>query len=219
MLHQKANNLLNLTFISDTHGEEPKLPGGDILFHTGDLSVNGYRSEIIKQLNYLNEQLTKYKHVVLIPGNHDFWAERHSGDFRKACKSGNLALLMDEGITILGLKIWGSPAVPFYHDWAFNNKPDSIKKIWEKIPEKTDILITHGPPYGILDMNILGIKSGCPLLFDTVKYIKPKIHAFGHIHEGAGAGENNDTLFLNSAMNVIQVKYSDQEISYILNPK
>ena len=206
---------MKLTFISDTHGYEPKLVGGDILFHTGDLTQNGYKSEVIKQLNYLHEQLDKYKYVVLIPGNHDFWAERHPKEFKEACLSAGLMPLIQEETIINGLKIWGSPATPWFHDWAFNYRIDDIKKIWEQIPLDTDILITHGPPFGILDKTMFGTNVGCMVLLDKVLDLKPKIHGFGHIHEAAGAGSNDNTLFVNSAMEVINLELEQGKVKVL----
>lgn len=56
------------------------------------------------------------------------------------------------------------------------------EKLWSMIPENTDILVTHGPPYGILDTNIQNQHTGCPHLLQRVLAIKPRLHVFGHIH-------------------------------------
>lgn len=205
---------MKITFISDTHGHEPKLPGGDILVHTGDLTKHGYRSEVIKQLNYLHEQLDKYKHIVIIPGNHDFWAERHPEEFKEASLSAGITALIHEGIEIEGINFWGSPATPTFHNWAFNYDMPEIEKIWDKIPSNTDILITHGPPHGVRDLTFFQNNAGCPLLLEKVREIKPRIHAFGHIHEAAGIAQNSFTLFVNSATEVICVDYQADVIEY-----
>lgn len=206
---------MKLTFISDTHNHEPVLPGGNILVHTGDLSEHGYRSEILKQLNYLHEQLDKYDHVVLIPGNHDFWAERHPLEFKKACEAAGLHVLVQESVTLEGIKFWGSPATPWFHDWAFNYRIDDIIKVWEQIPKDTQVLLTHGPPAGILDKTIFNSNVGCYALLDQVLAIKPQIHAFGHIHESSGYGSNDDTLFINSAMSIVEVNFDGQRFSVV----
>lgn len=196
---------LNLTFISDTHNRTPELPGGDILVHCGDLTEHGYRSEVFKQLNYLHEQLDKYKHIVIIPGNHDFWCEKYQEKFKEAAWAGGIIPLINESIEIEGLKFYGSPATPFFHDWAFNYRINDIMKVWANIPRDTDILITHGPPDGILDTNIAGRHVGCVDLKDHVTQIKPKIHAFGHIHEHGGETvEINGTTYINAACDIVQ---------------
>jgi Icc-related predicted phosphoesterase len=195
---------LNLTFISDTHNRTPALPGGNVLIHCGDLTEYGYRIEVLKQLNYLHEQLDKYQHVIVVPGNHDLWCEKYLDKFKDACLVGGLIPLVNESIELAGIKFYGSPATPWYHDWAFNYRIQDIMKVWDQIPRDTDVLITHGPPDGILDTNIAGRHVGCVDLRDHVNEIKPKIHAFGHIHEHGGEMVTVDnTTFINAACDVI----------------
>ena len=86
-------------------------------------------------------------------------------------------------------------------DWAFNKKRGTeIAKFWKKIPSNTDILITHGPPFGKLDTNANQYKTGCDDLLKTVEKIKPKYHIFGHIHEAYGMLETNATTFINASI-------------------
>lgn len=74
------------------------------------------------------------------------------------------------------------------------------KRYWDQIPMGLDVLITHGPPYGILDQTTAGGKHlGSVELLKTVKAKKPRVHTFGHIHGGAGIFENGDTKFVNAA--------------------
>jgi Icc-related predicted phosphoesterase len=68
------------------------------------------------------------------------------------------------------------------------------------IPANTDILITHGPPYGILDKNRVGFSAGCQSLKRAVKRIHPKLHVFGHIHEAGGMVEMGGTTFVNACV-------------------
>lgn len=74
-----------------------------------------------------------------------------------------------------------------------------IRKIWEKIPDKLDILITHGPPFRVLDQNSIGKYVGCEDLLERVKVVMPKIHVFGHIHEAHGMVEENGIEFINAS--------------------
>lgn len=206
--------MIKITTISDTHGREPTLSGGDILIHCGDLTKDGYKVQVIKQLNYLHEQLDKYKYIIMTPGNHDLWAERHPEDFREACKEAGIIMLLNESIELMGLKFWASPATPTYHDWAFNYDEDKIQELWKTIPKDTDVLITHGPPQLVLDRNFLNDPLGCPHLFKAVEEIKPKLHLFGHVHESAGAMENNHTLFINAATCVADLEIEGNKIEY-----
>jgi Icc-related predicted phosphoesterase len=97
-----------------------------------------------------------------------------------------------------------SPWQPEFGAWAFNLKRNSkeIRSIWEKIPINTDILITHGPPYGILDLSVGKDHAGCQALYERVRVIKPKLHVFGHIHEAYGkqqGGKQQSTIFVNAS--------------------
>lgn len=97
---------------------------------------------------------------------------------------------------IEGLKIWGSPVTPYFLGMAFNEREGpAIKKVWNKIPPDTDILITHGPPQGILDGGI-----GCVELFKRVQSIQPIYHCFGHAHGYNGSTRVEQTVYLNGAM-------------------
>jgi Icc-related predicted phosphoesterase len=110
----------------------------------------------------------------------------------------NAHYLQDQSVIIEGLKFYGSPWQPTFHNWAFNkDRGEKIKTEWDKIPSDTDVLITHGPPFGILDKTVDNEKVGCEELLLAVNRIKPKIHIFGHIHENYGEIKLNGTHFIN----------------------
>ena len=81
-----------------------------------------------------------------------------------------------------------------------------MAKIWMGIPEATDVLITHGPPYGVLDWTVTRVNAGCKELYSSIKEINPKYHVFGHIHEAAGRMKSNETVFINASM--VDVMYN-----------
>lgn len=197
---------MKLTFLSDTHLREPELLGGDILFHCGDLSENGFRIEVLKAMNYLHEQLDKYKHVVFIPGNHDLWIERHEDAFKRACESAGIIGLINEGVELEGLKIWGSPVTREHHQWAYNKNETDRRYLWDRIPEGLDVLLTHGPPYGILDKTSKDENIGCIPLLERVLEVKPRIHAFGHVHEDKGRIIQEGIEFINCATSVVDLE-------------
>ena len=99
--------------------------------------------------------------------------------------------MCDSGINFYGLKIWGSPWTRHFtgmnpHCMAFTVDEEQLREKWALIPEDTDILITHSPPHSILDKCRHG-HVGSVSLFGQLKYrIRPKLHVFGHIHEGYG---------------------------------
>ena len=187
---------MRIVCISDTHNEvmtEP-IPDGDILIHAGDATIRGKIREVARFAQWFNSLPHKYK--VFVPGNHDFLYERDRNIADTFVKS-----LQDELIQIEGLKIYGSPWQPEFYNWAFNlPRGEPLREIWSKIPDDVDLLITHGPPFGILDANLSGEHVGCEDLLERVKKIKPKIHIFGHIHEGYGQTEIDGTTFINASI-------------------
>lgn len=187
--------------ISDTHNKHKDLvlPEGDVLLHAGEVSGRGYEKEIKKFLNWFSEQPFKYK--IFIAGNHDFFFEQKNTEEVKQIIPENVIYLNDSGITIEGIKIWGSPIQPWFHNWAFNRQRGAgISKHWELIPKDTDILITHGPPFEVLDMTVGGMCVGCEDLTRYVNEIKPRYHIFGHIHEAYGQKTQNATFFVNASV-------------------
>ena len=196
---------MKLVFISDTHNRhrDIKIPEGDILVHAGDVSSRGIKSEIDSFINWFQSQ--PHKHKIFIAGNHDFFFEKIV-ERNVEVKIPNVIYLNDSGCEIEGLNFWGSPVQPEFFNWAFNRKRGKeIKQHWDLIPKNTDILITHGPPYGILDKTPRNEWVGCEELVKKVIEIKPKIHAFGHIHEGYGIFKNENTTFINAS--ILNEKY------------
>ena len=182
--------------ISDTHNKHLSIKGDlinnkdndiDMIIHCGDVSGRGYRNEIIPFLSWFNGLNFKYK--VMIAGNHDFYFETATTDEIKTLLSEypNITYLNDSGIEIEGYKIWGSPVQPWFYNWAFNRKDDEINKHWDLIPLDTQILLTHGPIKGYLDLTKHGDSAGCPRLREKIGELKElKMHCSGHIHEGYG---------------------------------
>ncbi|NIJ44439.1 Icc-related predicted phosphoesterase [Wenyingzhuangia heitensis] len=204
---------MKIVFISDTHGRHNyvKLPEGDILIHSGDLTSRGDIFEIAHFISWLNK-LT-FKHIIFIAGNHDFYLEKHSIDDFKDFLPNNAIYLNDSGCEIEGVKFWGSPIQPEFLNWAFNRERGvDIKKHWDLIPNDTDVLITHGSPYGILDQTVRGDKIGCEDLLKKVLEIRPKIHAFGHIHEAYGIKNINETTFVNASLLNERYRYTNDPI-------
>lgn len=201
---------MKLVFISDTHLQRPLLPDGDILIHSGDLTSRGTKSEVLGELDWLKFQLSKFKYVILVPGNHDFYFEEDPEDAWMECDGRSIHLLIHESITLGGINFFGSPYTPWFFNWAFNRartleeaafrKIPHIKEDWKAIPADTNVLITHGPPYDILDMTRRGASVGCESLLEKIREIKPVIHVFGHIHEAYGEKTQDGTLFINASI-------------------
>ncbi|MCP4520162.1 MAG: metallophosphoesterase [Cytophagales bacterium] len=196
-----------IVMISDTHGKhhDIQLPTGDILLHAGDVSRSGKKTQIQDFLLWFSKQ--DFTHKIFIAGNHDFFFEKASLEEIKSIIPENVIYLNDSGIEIEGIKIWGSPIQPWFYDWAFNRqRGEDIQKHWDLIPKDTQVLITHGPPLGILDRTIHGQEVGCENLTNTIQQLKKlKIHLFGHIHEGYGMKQQSNITFVNAS--VLDVSY------------
>jgi Icc-related predicted phosphoesterase len=192
---------VRIVCISDTHGSHDQLrvPEGDILIHAGDFMASGRRTnEIVSFNNWLARQ--PHPHKIVIAGNHDLLFESHPETARSLLTSA--VYLENDGITIEGLRTWGSPVQPRFLNWAFNvDRGLAIRKYWDRIPSETDVLVTHGPPFGTLDtITASSDHLGCEELALAVERVKPKLHVFGHIHGGHGASTHNGTQFINASV-------------------
>jgi Icc-related predicted phosphoesterase len=201
-----------ITFISDTHTKHDKvnsfLPGGDILIHAGDLTGRGYLNEIDDFLKWF-DKIDNYDTKIFIAGNHDFGFEDNPNQIKSLLTGYKTVDYLQDDLLLVGkgdyedmVKVWGTPWQPEFHNWAFNlPRGEKLKEKWDMIPANTDILITHGPPFGKLDyIPYDGKNVGCEELIKRVNEIKPKINVFGHIHEGYGYVFDGNTHFINAAV-------------------
>jgi len=175
------------------------LPKGDVLIHAGDLSYRGEKLEIADFLAWFQKQPFRYK--IFIAGNHDFFLEKASRKEIDQLIPEGVIYLNDSSTVIDGINVWGSPVTPKFFNWAFNcNRGEAIRKHWDLIPADINLLITHGPPFGILDQAATEQHVGCKDLLNKVKEIKPKVHVFGHIHESYGTTKNFGMQFINASL-------------------
>lgn len=193
---------MKIIFLSDTHGlhQQVDVPEGDVLVHAGDWMNSGLDwQEVSTFRNWWND--FPHPNKILVHGNHDCLAEQFPAVVQDALK--DTRILLDSEVEINGLKFWGSPYTPdfFPNRWSFNRpRGDEIKKHWDLIPDDTDILITHGPPFGIMDaLEATGEHVGCQDLADAVERVRPKIHVFGHIHCGYGEQRIGNVRYINAS--------------------
>ncbi|MGM0774422.1 metallophosphatase domain-containing protein [Marinobacter sp.] len=192
---------MRLVCISDTHSmhRQVQVPDGDILIHAGDCLGVGTLEELEDLDNWFSEQ--PHRHKILIAGNHDWCLQDEPAEAEALVK--NAIYLRDSGTEIGGLKFWGSPWTPVFFDWAFNlARGETIAERWSQIPADTDVLITHGPPSGILDQVITKTdyqSVGCDDLTRELERLTLKMHVFGHIHESHGQQRHEDCLFVNAS--------------------
>ena len=190
---------MRIVCISDTHGlhDGLEVPDGDLLLHAGDATKHGSLEEVAAFNRFLGE--LPHPHKVVIAGNHD-WAFQKEASLARDLIT-HATYLEDEEAVVEGLRIWGSPWQPWFYDWAFNlRRGPQLRAVWDRIPEGTDVLLTHGPPRGHGDRTTSGNEEGCSDLLDAVRRVRPRLHVFGHIHEGYGQTREGTTRCVNASV-------------------
>ncbi len=207
---------MRIVCISDTHSQHAKIPGGlpegELLIHAGDFCGANNKVSVGTFLEWFGAQA--HPHKILVAGNHDGPFEREPDWCRAAIAEicPEVHYLQDEGCTIEGLQVWGSPWQPEFGDWHFNlPRGDALAEKWAAIPASTDLLVTHGPPMGILDACPPfdrrfeappedWIHVGCEALRSALARVRPRVHVFGHIHESHGRHEEGGTIYVNASI-------------------
>lgn len=179
---------VRLVILSDTHGAFPRsLPPGDILIHCGDSEAPADEMDRWAATH-------PHSHKVAVCGNMD--AALRSSSSRLA----NITYLQDAAVEVAGLKLYGSPWTPrFVGVFQLYSDADA-RDVWSKVPDGVDVLVTHGPPAGILDRTSRGRQVGDALLRHRVAELRPRVHCFGHVHESYGTKVSNNTMFCNAAV-------------------
>jgi len=200
---------MKIVAISDTHSKHRTLtvPDADTIVCAGDISFKGEFNIVEDFVNWMAALPIKNK--VMIFGNHEV-GMAHGLKREAALKllqDSGIIYLEDSGTEIDGIKFWGSPVQPRFFDWEWNrNRGPDINAHWKLIPANTNVLITHGPPHGILDLvnNSIGRDphQGCEDLrrkVDTLDQLK--LHVFGHLHrEGGNQSIIDNKIFVNAAI-------------------
>lgn len=176
---------MRIVTISDTHGchRELNLPKGDILIHAGDICNKGNKSHVDDFVEWFASLDFKYK--IFIRGNHDWDIERNKSLIPSSLPY-NITYLNNSQCIVEDIRIFGVPYL------AEHEKQD-----WSQIPQDTDILITHNPPYKIHDKAPNGLHRGSKSLLKKVLEIKPRIHLFGHIHVSYGSSAIDGITYIN----------------------
>jgi predicted phosphohydrolase len=191
---------MRLVIVSDTHLRHGQLivPDGDVFIHCGDMTMSGGLPQIQQTAAWLKS--LPHAHKIVIAGNHD-WGFADTPRAALTELSPEILYLQDSGVVISGVYFWGSPWQPWFNDWAFNlPRGTLLAEKWAMIPAATDVLITHGPPWGILDHTDAGKHEGCADLSERLAELHVKVHAFGHIHEASGEVQQGQTHFVNASI-------------------
>jgi Icc-related predicted phosphoesterase len=188
---------MRIVCVSDTHGRHrfTDVPDGDILVHAGDLTRHGALEDVEEFDRWLGT--LPHTHKIVIAGNHDFCFQDRPAEAR--ARLTRATYLEDSGCEVAGLTFFGSPWTPTFFDWAFMLPDPDLAPKWALIPAGLDVLITHGPPLGVLDWTNRKEHAGSATLFQRVSEVKPRLHVFGHIHEAAGRTDIDGTTFVNAS--------------------
>ena len=231
--------MLRIVAMADTHNEHVGLvvPAGDLLIHAGDLTGRGSMKELEAVADWLRAQ--PHPHKVVIAGNHDFALQRKPVEARALFHG--LTFLEDSEATLAGLRIWGSPWQPWFHDWAFNaHRGKEIDAKWQLIPEGIDVLVTHGPPAGFGDMVHDGENVGCEDLLRHLARVEAaapsvrthprrsrpvaaRAHAIGELHglggRVAGDRDRSSLTYFESASATSALSLMVRWLSALWSPK
>lgn len=219
---------MKIVCISDTHLQHKfDVPEGDVLIHSGDATFEGTELEITKFFNWFNSLPHRTK--IFVPGNHDWLFQTNETVARSLNLSPTTHILIDQSHLLLdeskSFKVYGSPWQPEFCGWAFNlsRMNDELKDKWAQIPDDTEILVTHGPPKGVLDSVPGRPGLGCFDLRERIVGLeKLKLHVFGHIHYSAGKDvliypngpDMRSVLFVNAA--IVDESYRARNIPIVV---
>lgn len=227
IINQNGKKTIRVVCVSDTHNfrsfKSANIPNGDILVHSGDFTDHGSMDE----LNGFKDALKQLPHTykIVVAGNHDFSLDDKLPETIQNFFGDTCIYLQDDSIELLGIKFYGCPWTPI--GMSFHARGDPLTAMFDRIPSDTDYLITHSPPYNVLDLAFMkptpfnqgkskcvecnethaqyykhwGVKS----LKNRVLQVNPKIHQFGHVHDEGGkirTIDGFDTLFVNAAVDL-----------------
>jgi Icc-related predicted phosphoesterase len=198
---------MRIVCISDNHDQNLStkfaIPEGDVLVHVGDGSAVGNKFDrFIRVGKNIGKVSKNFKEVLYVPGNHDHLAWSEPDEVRRALAGFGIRTLFDEGVRVGGVTFWGSgwlqPKIGFSGEYGGN-----FSELWDKCPAGVDVLLTHQPPYSIMDFSkVLSNQNiGSTVIYwEVFRRIRPRFHVFGHNHSGHGVREIDGITFVNAAL-------------------
>ena len=225
MLHYAREVALRIVAVADTHllHERLVVPDGDLFVHAGDLCRGGSLEDLARTAAWI--RALPHATKLVVAGNHD-WPFVRDPERARDLLGADVIYLEDAGATIGTLSFWGSPWQPTYAAWAFNlERGPALAAKWSRIPEGVDVLVTHGPPRGFGDGGAVAGRGGCDDLLARVRVVRPKLHLFGHIHQGGGFWKDGAVALANvttsdctRAPTVLEISEEDGAVRAITVP-
>jgi Icc-related predicted phosphoesterase len=197
------SSAIRIVAMADTHlyHEGLVVPDGDILVHAGDMLQYGSLEELARAADFL--RALPHRTKIIVAGNHEVCLEKQPAEARALLEG--FVYLEDEGAVVDGLSFYGSPWQPKFRIWAFGaTRGAELASKWAKIPDRVDVLVTHGPPHGFGDRILWRDEQrrvGCADLLARVRTVQPRCHLFGHIHQDGGTWTEGPTTFANVTTN------------------
>lgn len=183
-----TRDVVRFVIVSDTHRSyHQEIPNGDVWIHAGDSELSATEMDA-----WAGE--LPHAHKLVVCGNMDYRLKRGQGELK------NVRYLEDSAVIIHGLKIYGSPWTPEFVGVFQLDGVERAQSVWEKVPGDVDVLVSHGPPKGILDRTSRGKRVGDEMLLEAVERVGPRVHCFGHVHESYGVEQKERTVFCNAAV-------------------
>lgn len=220
---------IKMTTISDTHSKhrmvDNLLEDGELIIHSGDISVRGFETEVSDFLNWYSS-LYMYDNKIFIPGNHDFYFQEVPDESKELLSKYPDVIMLEDNMHTFKkdgeeIKIWGYPWTPKFGNFVYNHELNIYKNIdqLDMIPSDVDILISHGPMYSILDY-VNGRHVGSQHLADKIisgYFTNLKMVIFGHIHSSYGYKQFNNIHFINCAVLNNYSVYKNKPVNFIWN--
>lgn len=194
---------MRVAAISDTHGRlNWSVPSCDVFIHAGDITGRGSLQETAVFASKLREFMDSPdgpQHAIIVPGNHDECFELFPMPVRELFGE-NVHVLLDQAVVLDGVRFYGSPWTPPFMRWHFMADESRLASLYYGMPDTLDMLVTHGPPWGILDPGWQEPHVGSTALADAIVNRRIAHHVFGHLHDAGGQSiQRGGTTFHNVA--------------------
>lgn len=215
---------MKITALSDIHGDLIyNIPECDVVCICGDIVPVYIQRNDAKCLNWFIEEFIPWTNklkcdkVIIIAGNHDFvFNNKTEDEINKIFNNTKIVYLFDTTYTYKGINFYGTPWCQSLKNWAFYAEDDEIVDLFNKIPENTDVLLTHMPPNefekGVVNElcfnygRNFGSNQLKRAIYNKLDCSKTRYILSGHIHSG-----NHDDSIYNDKLHFVNVSIKDEQ--------